>query len=123
MYTQSPEPAELATLSTISKSLDCRHTHPNPKSLRHLRSKSSYTHVIFQVADYSSEIRGMTMGAVSFGSRRRSAVRCQAVLPTAQLSIALTSDRVTGERNEPSSFSWNVSRRFTLGAGRKLNGL
>ena len=63
----------------------------------------------------------MGSGVVRFATP--TAVRCQVVLPTAQLSIALTSDRVTGERNEPSSFLWNVSRRFTLGAGRKLNGL
>ena len=50
------------------------------------------------------------------------AVRCQAVLPTAQVSIALMSDRVTGERNEPLSFFWNLWRRnFFLHRGVGAN--
>ena len=67
--------------------------------------------------------RGMTMGTGVVRFAMPVAVRCQAVLQRRNVSIALTSDRVAGERNEPLSFFWNVSRRFTLGAGRKLNGL
>jgi hypothetical protein len=55
----------------------------------------------------------MGSGVVQLATSK--AVRRQAVLPAAQVSIALTSDEVTCERSEPSMFFTNVSRRFTFG--------
>jgi hypothetical protein len=55
------------------------------------------------MAQKACGFRGMTMGSGLARFAMLVTIRCQKVFPTRQLSIALMSDWVTGERKEPLS--------------------